>query len=66
VTLAAGCHSVWILGHAGGSGARRVYPSTTAFTVNVADSVGCADSVPPPPAACETGSDGGVLAPGAH
>jgi hypothetical protein len=54
VPLAAGCHSVWILGTSA-AGQRAVYPQTTAFTINVGNRAGCADSVAPPPASCETG-----------
>ena len=59
VPLAAGCHSVFIVGDTA-SGTRAVYPTTTSFTIPVAAAAGsCADEVPQPTATCP-GVDGGV------
>jgi hypothetical protein len=61
VALPAGCHSVWVLGTSA-AGQRAVYPQTTAFTINVGNTAGCAESVAPPPASCEMGGGSGDMA----
>jgi MYXO-CTERM domain-containing protein len=57
VTLAVGCHSVFIVGDSAG-GVRSIYPTTTAFTINVGGGT-CADEMPQPTTTCP-GVDGGV------
>jgi hypothetical protein len=49
--LAAGCHSVYILGESAG-GASALYPGSTAFTIPVGGVSGCPESVPQPGAGC--------------
>ncbi len=58
VSLAVGCHSVFIVGDNAGRTVRTTYPTTTAFTIPVGSGA-CADEVTQPVAQC-AGVDGGV------
>jgi hypothetical protein len=60
VTLAAGCHTVYVIGHDAG-GTRASYPTTTAFTINAGGGT-CAEEMAQPGADCEGGggTDGGA------
>jgi Big-like domain-containing protein len=52
VTLADGCHSVYVLGTSA-TGARASYPTTTAFTIAVGNPTACPDSLPQSLASCD-------------
>ena len=62
VPLTAGCHAVFVAGHTA-AGVAALYPTTKAFTINVASAANCADEVAQPASTCAgttgTGSDGG-------
>ena len=57
VPLTAGCHPVFVVGHDAG-GARRAYPTTTAFTIAVGGGT-CAVEMAQPASDCDAGNPNG-------